>query len=542
MLAFSKKQKVLLFLFLGIFFIYSFNQLKESDSFYHIKTGEIISQSGQVPLTDPFSYLSGGARWITHEWLSEVIFYWVWRVGGFWFLMAFVALIGALTYYTLLRSAVRAGADQNLSLLLLFVLGGLTFELWIPRPQIFSYLLFALLMLILERYRRTGEKKRLAWLLPVFLAWANMHASVILGLGVVFLYALGEAVSGRWERAKWLLAGAFFSAGASLLNPNGLSALLYSSAIKDTAALFNVTEWKSVTSYLYLPEAKIFLLEMAAVGFVLIFWFLVRRPSRMITPLFAVFACAALPFLSIRHVAYWPLVSLPFFAAAVSEWAEKFRERVPEKIMWRVVLAAGVAFAAFRFGTFPRSYYNPATVPVLAADFVERVGLKGPLFNLYNEGGYLIWRFYPGEKVSIDGRSEVYDRSAAEEFFSVIRAEGEWEKLVDEKYRINYFFLAYRPDSLKNSIAPLVLELFRKKWPLVYWDDNIVIFARPAPENADIISKYAMWHINPFRDPTRIPEGEDKAVLSELDRLFAGTGGFSVAKEWAEGFLSSRGR
>jgi hypothetical protein len=51
-----------------------------------------------------------------------------------------------------------------------------------------------------------------------------------------------------------------------------------------------------------------------------------------------------------------------------------------------------------------------------------------------------------------------------------------------------------------------------------------------------------MWHINPFRDPTRIPEGEDKAVLSELDRLFAGTGGFSVAKEWAEGFLSSRGR
>jgi hypothetical protein len=178
---------------------------------------------------------------------------------------------------------------------------------------------------------------------------------------------------------------------------------------------------------------------------------------------------------------------------------------------------------------------------VYAVDFVERAGLKGPLFNLYNEGGYLIWRLYPDMKVAVDGRSEVYTGQALEDYFGVMRGKDpQWSELVNDKFKINFFFLAYNPSSVHKMITPIVLQLRKQGWVPVYWDDAIVIYVRNSPENADIIAKYGYKVIDPFNDPAKIPLVQSKAAADEFRRLVASSPLNNIPLEYSRLFLLSR--
>ncbi len=69
------KEKFFLGLFFVVIFLYALNPFKESDSFYHLKTGELIWQTKQIPHSDVFSLTAEGAPWVAHEWLAEPLFF-----------------------------------------------------------------------------------------------------------------------------------------------------------------------------------------------------------------------------------------------------------------------------------------------------------------------------------------------------------------------------------------------------------------------------------------------------------------------------------
>src|SRR5258707_3334574 len=47
--------------------------LTDSDTGWHIRTGEWISKNGRVPATDIFSFTKAGQDWFAWEWLSDVL-------------------------------------------------------------------------------------------------------------------------------------------------------------------------------------------------------------------------------------------------------------------------------------------------------------------------------------------------------------------------------------------------------------------------------------------------------------------------------------
>src|SRR6185437_15928516 len=67
------------------------------------------------------------------------------------------------------------------------------------------------------------------------------------------------------------------------------------------------------------------------------------------------------------------------------------------------VAAAPLLFALLKVDNVHLESKLAAAMPVHAAEFVKSRNLKGPLFNDYNWGGYLMWN--PGLPVSIDGRA-----------------------------------------------------------------------------------------------------------------------------------------
>ena len=51
--------------------------VQDPDYFWHISAGKLIAQTGSVPSTDPFSFTWSGQPWTPHEWLSELLMYWL---------------------------------------------------------------------------------------------------------------------------------------------------------------------------------------------------------------------------------------------------------------------------------------------------------------------------------------------------------------------------------------------------------------------------------------------------------------------------------
>ncbi len=541
-------RNLLLAIFLLGIVLFAVNAFHESDSFYHLAAGKLIWQTKSIPRTDVFSLTAAGRPWVAHEWLAEVIFYGVYAAAGYRGIMIFCALLAGCAYFLVFRRATDAGGDWMLNLLLLVLVGTLTLELWIGRPQVFAYLLFALELWLLELWRRKKFRPAL-WLLPlVILLWANMHASVILGLAVLFWYAaaawlknrrpeiFGRALPGEEApRILWLSAGAGFL--ISFLNPNGYHTLLYSFTVQKALAALRIEEWQPIENYWSGWSSLAFSAELLAIAAFYIWYFARYREKRDLNSLGMVLGAAVLPFIAIRHVGWWPLIAIPPLAEALSAIAPGLWRKLAGR-GGPALLAAGLVFAGLGVWRLPSNYYDPEAVPVAAADFIQSQNLPGPFYNHYNFGGYLIWRLWPREKVFMDGRSEVFAGQPMADYLAIARAEN-WDALVNQKYKLNYFILPYQPADLGRSLSPLYLKLIREGWIFVWWDDTAVIFVRPTAQNLPLAARFAIRYVGPWTDPTAIPPANRRAALTELNNLLNRAPDSLVIRAYTQKVLAS---
>src|SRR5262249_13450994 len=72
----------LIVLFLGLTFLLGAFPLKDTDFYWHLRTGDLIRQTGQVPRTDAFTFTRQGEPWIDLHWVYQVAISWVHEQGG----------------------------------------------------------------------------------------------------------------------------------------------------------------------------------------------------------------------------------------------------------------------------------------------------------------------------------------------------------------------------------------------------------------------------------------------------------------------------
>ncbi len=510
----------------GVVFVYAFNTIYESDVFYHLKAGEVIWDTGAVPTADIFSTSAAGARWVTHEWLSELVFYGVHSLTGLWGLIAFSSLLAALLFTLLLRF-IRSKGSFSVAAIVLTVFALLAVPFWMPRPHIFSYWFIALFLVFLERYSKSGETKLLIWMGGLMVLWANMHASFIFGIGMCAYYAAALFFScrngeGKNEEGRFRFRKLAYATGAylllSLINPNGYESLLYVVTVMPSAKAFNVTEWQSIVSFTESLDTRLFLAVLVLTDIFLLWRFGIRRATRNIPLLLAVAGVSLMPLFSMRYLAVWLALAAYPSARAFAEYAEERFPGSQKREGWLAVLL--IFLIAVRIPLLPKSPSSTMRIPSRAVDFIEKEGIRGPLFNLYNEGGYLLWRLYPKEKVFIDGRSEVFLGAPTEEFLSLIDAREGWKRIIDEKYAFNYLVLAYWPESLERMVHPLAEAVEKSgEWSIVYWDDAAAVYVRNIPAHREVIDRFAVRTVSPFRNPADIPREQKKEALIEIRKL-----------------------
>jgi hypothetical protein len=383
----------------------------QPDTYWALRAGRDLWTTGHVPRVDTYSFTAAGLPWPDHEWLWQALLYPLHRAGGMPLVTAGAALLVIGAVIGAFRLTVGATSTRFLLLLLAIPLASLV---WALRPQIVTLLGLAVLAALLARERFS--------LLPVlFVAWANAHAGVVLG-GAVLVAAFATALLRAWvvgapgdrRRAVQLGLAVPLCALATTLTPLGLGVFRFVVESEGRLRAAHINEWRATLPTAALSiESAFWLLALAFVALFARRWRTLRAGPWSD---WVVCACALalLPFAfrSLRHIG--PFLLLAPAAASRLLGADFRLRRAPTpaspdhpgvNAALLGVLAAGAAATVAVCWRLPLEelHWRPLPEGVLAAVRA----CPGPLYNHYNEGGYLIW-LAPETKVFVDNRQDPF--------------------------------------------------------------------------------------------------------------------------------------
>ena len=465
-------------------------EIADTDFWWHLKTGQYIVEHHRLPVPDPFAYTTAAAVAypgeeqvrhfnLTHEWFSQVLMYAVYAAAGF----PGIVLVRAVLLASLCACAgflaARLSASFYLGIAAACATASVVVAFAADRPGVVSFLGVAIFVTLLELRRGW-------WALPLLaVLWSNCHGGWVLGWVVLLAYCvetapLGSRTATQPDRRRlWLVTACAMA--ASGLNPNGFGAVSTLLAYRRSPMTANLIEWQPPS--LWGPPYGFDLLLYVSALVLILSWRKVR-PVHWI--LFAAFAGASLA--AFRNT---PLIG--FLAPVLIAAWFPFRVKAPRLLAWTAPILAAAGLAA----AFAHSRLGVAewTIPPGAADFLLTHHVSGPMFNTYEQGGYLIWRVWPQEHVFIDGRSlsetvyRNYNRILFNAGSAADQITGPREELLN-RYGVQVVVMNTM-DYVSGALYPLAIALanpISTDWELVYDDAQSVVFLRRPPPEIPVLS------------------------------------------------------
>jgi tetratricopeptide (TPR) repeat protein len=469
-------------------------QVGNPDTGFHLKVGESILSGNGWPVTDSFTFTLRGHPYVDTSWGYQVLAAAVLRAGGVAGLVLFHALL-ILAAFAIVFRTTRLEAADRLSLAAFLWLGILASEIrFEARPELLSYVFLALVLHLLQR-RAHGRVAPL-WLLPlIHLIWANSHSLFILGWGAMACFLVGLGIRDR-RIDRRLLAASASSVAVTLLNPYGWRGAVFpftlatrlrpGNAFADSIGEFiSPFRLQIPEGFPFYPKLPIYSFRVLAVLIVLSLPLLLRRKRWDLLLL----ALAYFPLAAgmIRNMPVLVLVALPglvwslpaeaLIARAAGSGAAKPRIRTALFCLLALLaLALGLRVAhdsyyiAARRPTRFGLGWNRLVLPLDAAEFAVRAGLRGPVLNHLNFGGTLMWAL--PQPVFIDGRLEVVGEDFYEKYRRLFDSEEALEEAVG-RYDLRWVVFPY-------ATNPAALSRLSRdqRWTLAYVDGLSVIFVR----------------------------------------------------------------
>jgi hypothetical protein len=390
----------------------------DADLWGHVRFGQDLLASHRLVIPDTHSF-TADKPWINHEWLAEVAMASVYAALGPLGLnllrLACLALIAALLWRRV--SAFSPPARILDALIVVSVLAVQSRAAQV-RPQLFSLLLFSVLLTIVTEVDRTGDRRRLLFIAPLMALWANLHGGWIVGLEFLIIWVAFNLLPGRrsakrgggLERATTrqritLIAAGVSAVLATAFNPYGVRLWWF---LLDTVRVGRpyIEEWQPV-----------YRLQ----GWAWLFWLLplclaaiaAMRSRFRLEPRYGLFVLllAVTSLLVSRLDAFFTLAVAFLMAEPL---ATNWPQRTGDAYAHRRFQFLRPALAAIVIAVLPFVAIRAARIEIghppmperEAAEFVQRAGLHGRVLVWFDWGEYVIWHFSPRLRVSIDGRRE----------------------------------------------------------------------------------------------------------------------------------------
>lgn len=509
---------ILLSVYFCLFFARPIN-LTTADLGRHIRNGQYFVEHGEPIQTNYYSYTEPDYPAVNHHWASGVVFYYIWKWFDFngtsWFYIL-VSLLGALLFVWL---AIKWADDRIVLLLTVFITPLIAYRTEV-RPEGFSYLLLGLSYLMLDAYRREKLGFKMALLLFSLLqiVWINFHIFFFLGPTLMGMYFVVDLINGlEKQKIKEYLILIVVSSLAGILNPSWLAGLLtpltifneYGYMLVENQSIFFMMERFDKIEF----NHTILLAVLLAIG--IVFIFIKNDWKKFLPEIFTILFFGILAFMAVRGITMFALISIPIGAKIIDHFLRKISPGAlkPTAIAILVLPLLILTIGLLNDNNLAEpkskliSYFSPnerydkidmtttGLIPNVngSARFFLETGMKGPIFNNYDIGGFLIFHLYGKEaKVFVDNRPEAYSVPFFKDIYIPMQEdEAKWKEY-SEKYNINVIWF-YRHDNTPWA-QPFLIKRVEdyQNWAPVFVDDFTIMFLKRIPENQPWIERYEL--------------------------------------------------
>jgi hypothetical protein len=475
----SFAQNVYMFLLFSLCPLLFYRPMLQTDTYWLINTGRYIVNHG-FPHVEPFT-MHQGLNLVVHQWLSTVIFYESYRIGG----VAGVHILSMVTYalitFLIYRLALRLADDKRLIASYVTAFTGVSlFFYMVPRPQIFSLLIYIIEVSFLEYYIRNPKRQlQVVAVLPILsLLLINLHAAVwpvffllcIPYLIDSFKFKLGR-IEGQGYCRKYLLLGFLLSIILGFINPYGYQAMTY---------LYHSYGNNYINSYILemsSPKFKdplgifVFLLVSAVV----LIYFLVRGTTRLRYVLITI-GTLYMGLSSVRSFSIFIIFGLVFLSYYLKDI--NLSNSMPARRRALLVAIALSLMLMFRITTVLKAGpieedHKPETAVRYIKNNIDLSKLR--LFNSFNAGGYIE---FSGIRTFIDTRAEIFTKELngkediLKDFFDALTGSLYYADFA-AKYSFTHFLVHIDSECLLYNYLK-----HDQKYKIVFQDKKYVLFEK----------------------------------------------------------------
>ena len=414
--------------------------LEDPDLWWHLTVGRWILAHGEVPVVDLWNQYGIGKPWRAYSWSNEVVLAFTELTWGPWGLLTLKLLlaVGISVSFAAVYSVIAR--DGFIGVMLGVFTATACFNHFTLRPQSFVWILFALLLLLLDQIAQQGvNARRLLGVAAVMCLWANTQITTIIGLVAVVVW-FGSL---RLYR-ELLIVGSVAVLGTLLTPYGGGEWLTFASKTSHPLMLRAIAEFQPAT------------IMQFSTGFLVLITFLLLLCAHLAPTLIPVgllvggggFLLAALAVVKFHPFAMIYLGALmaylwraragsPMVLGNLGEGITKLRALV----LW--LPKEGTTFLLLVLVILQiKPLYDLSTpiresvVPVAAVNFIQDRKLPLPLLHDFGRGGYVMYRFAdrqgtPSYLVPIDGRTNVTPPEVWKKYLQADLGERSWKEYFD---------------------------------------------------------------------------------------------------------------
>ena len=466
------------------------------------KVWTIFLEHGSLLRDNTFSTMMPNFHWANTSWLTDIISYTTFHIGGFFGLTVLGAFVVTLTFYFFAKTSRMTLWEQTIVFPLILYLeepvNSVSF-----RAQQLVLLFIGILFYLISHYEK---KRKLLWLtVPLFWIWVNIDGEFLLGYALfvswVLLYItrnlfikllIGKncklnnfsTIRDKYNQVFWeekkeigsLCLVLLVSFLVTLINPFGYGLHL------DALSHIGNPLLKDIGEYLPFQMFSQGWWNEILVGIILIFGlFILSFQGKFGKNIPLLGGGLLLFFMSLEVLRYaWPAYYTLFPLLAMTATFLKPDGKKATKYIACILLLTFIAIGVrsrFPFTNYITFNWNAyCKIQVLpcspeSAQFLIIHHLSKNLFTLYGWGGWIIWN-YPQVKPTIDGRMHLWVQngySAFADYYSIEQNESDIDKT---KYDVVYM------SSDKPIYNRLLLLVREGRWKEVYQDKNAGIFVR----------------------------------------------------------------
>lgn len=448
------------------------------DLYARLIVGEYFFKTGWITSKDFLSYTPTHV-WYDHEWGSSVVFYTFYKLFGNFGLILVQSITMFFTAFFVIKTQKLQEKAYPVSIffILTFLLLYIHQNPSIVRCHMFSFMFFSMLLYFLEKTRL--KNSNILWLmLPITVIWNNLHGGVVSGLGIIFLYAIGEFISKKPFK-KYILVFTLSSI-LLLINPYGYEYLSFLISANTKSRIY-ITEWMSVFANRHiLYYFTIFFIGVLSLILALD-KFIKKRKIEVTRTLILITTII----LGMQHVKLLSLTLITTFALFYNEICRIFNKNIIKFLNKLTLLIMFVAIFGIPFTQPQIARTQIYKYPVKEVEFLKINNIKGNILTQFGLGSYVSFKLYPNNLIYMDGRyEEVYDDEVFDDLKKFELVSEDWDTVLT-KYKTDILLIKKHLNIYKHLKT-------QKSWINIYEGPICSIF----------IKKGSVNHKNSYLKPT----------------------------------------